>query len=60
MLLNLICFIKLNGIYYNYILNIKNYLAYIARTKGKLEKHMVKPFLLSELRENSEYQWKVY
>lgn len=31
-------------------------LAHIARTKGKLEKHIVKPILLNELRNNLEYQ----
>jgi hypothetical protein len=29
-------------------------LAYIARTKGMLEKHVVKPIILKELRENEE------
>ncbi|WP_246009340.1 hypothetical protein [Brevibacillus fluminis] len=32
-------------------------LAYIAMTKGKLEKHIVKPLLLRELRTNVEYKW---
>lgn len=32
-------------------------LAYIARTKGKLEKHIVKPIVLRALRENIEYKW---
>lgn len=34
-------------------------LAYIARTMGKLDKRIVKPYLLKELRENSEYQWRI-
>lgn len=33
--------------------------AYIARTKGKLEKHIVKPLILKELRENKEVQWRI-
>lgn len=33
--------------------------AYIARTKGKLEKHIVKPIVLKELRDNQEYQWRI-
>ncbi|CRK84624.1 hypothetical protein [Neobacillus massiliamazoniensis] len=33
--------------------------AYIARTKGKLEKHIVKPIVLYELRENQEFQWRI-
>jgi hypothetical protein len=33
--------------------------AYIARTKGKLEKHIVKPIVLKELRENQEYNWRI-
>ena len=33
--------------------------AYIARTKGKLEKHIVKPIILKELRENQEYNWRI-
>jgi len=33
--------------------------AYIARTHGKLEKHIVKPILLKELRENHEYNWRI-
>lgn len=33
--------------------------AYIARTKGKLEKHIVKPIVLKELRENREYNWRI-
>ena len=34
-------------------------LAYIARTKGRLEKHLVKPVILKELRENTEYRWRI-
>jgi len=34
-------------------------LAYIARTRGLLEKHLVKPVILRELRENSEYRWRI-
>lgn len=34
-------------------------LSYIARTKGALEKHVVKPLLIRELRENIEYQWRI-
>lgn len=33
--------------------------AYIARTKGQLEKHIVKPIILRELRENHEYNWRI-
>lgn len=33
--------------------------AYIARTKGKLEKHIVKPVLFKLLRECNEYKWRV-
>jgi hypothetical protein len=33
--------------------------AYIARTKGILEKHIVKPIVLKELNENKEYQWRI-
>ncbi|MEK3877093.1 hypothetical protein [Paenibacillus sp. FSL M7-0420] len=33
--------------------------AYISRTKGLLEKHIVKPLVLSELRENKEYEWRI-
>ncbi|MEK4852857.1 hypothetical protein NST04_23600 [Paenibacillus sp. FSL H7-0756] len=33
--------------------------AYIARTKGQLEKHIVKPLVLRELRENKEYKWRI-
>lgn len=34
-------------------------LAYIARTKGTLEKHIVKPVVLNELRENIEFKWRI-
>lgn len=34
-------------------------LAYTARTKGHLDKRIVKPYLLRELRENKEYRWRV-
>ncbi|RTE07023.1 hypothetical protein [Paenibacillus whitsoniae] len=34
--------------------------AYIARTKGKLEKHVVKPIILRELRENHEHCLRVH
>lgn len=34
-------------------------LAYTARTKGKLDKRIVKPYLLRELRENKEYRWRI-
>ncbi|GIP23057.1 hypothetical protein [Paenibacillus sp. J22TS3] len=34
-------------------------LAYIARTKGQLEKHIVKPIVLREFRENHEYHWRI-
>ncbi len=34
-------------------------LAYIARTKGKLEKHKVKPVLLQLLRECDAYRWRI-
>ena len=33
--------------------------SYIARTKGKLEKHIVKPIILNELRNNEEYKWRI-
>ncbi|GGI11572.1 hypothetical protein [Gottfriedia solisilvae] len=33
--------------------------AYIARTNGKLEKHIIKPIVLKELRENHEYNWRI-
>jgi hypothetical protein len=34
-------------------------LAYIARTKGQLEKHLVKPILLRELRSQVEFRWRI-
>lgn len=34
-------------------------LAYIARTKGKLEKYIVKPVILRALREETEYKWRI-
>lgn len=34
-------------------------LAYIARTKGRLEKHLVKPILLRLLKNCGEYRWRV-
>lgn len=34
-------------------------LAYIARTKGALDKRIVKPYLLRELRENTQYRWRI-
>lgn len=34
-------------------------LAYVARTKGRLEKHLVKPVLLRELRSQTEFRWRV-
>lgn len=33
--------------------------AYIARTKGQLEKHIVKPIVLRELSENQEHNWRI-
>ena len=33
--------------------------AYIARIKGQLERHIVKPIVLRELRENHEYNWRI-
>lgn len=33
--------------------------AYIARTKGILQKHIVKPIILKELRENKDNQWRI-
>jgi hypothetical protein len=33
--------------------------AYIARTKGMLEKNIVKPIVLKELNENKEYGWRI-
>jgi hypothetical protein len=34
-------------------------LAYIARTKRRLEKHLVKPILLHELRCQIEFHWRI-
>ncbi len=34
-------------------------LAYIARNHGKLDKHIVKPYLLQELRQNEPYRWRI-
>ncbi|WP_312561462.1 hypothetical protein [Anaerospora sp.] len=34
-------------------------LAYIARTKGKLEKYIVKPVIFRALREETEYKWRI-
>jgi hypothetical protein len=34
-------------------------LAYIARTKRKLEEHIVKPIILRELKHNQEYKWRI-
>jgi hypothetical protein len=34
-------------------------LAYIARTKQQLEKHLVKPILLRELRCQTEFRWRI-
>ncbi|MDR3071987.1 MAG: hypothetical protein LBU41_00665 [Clostridiales Family XIII bacterium] len=34
-------------------------LAYVARTKRMLDKRIVKPYLLKELRENVEYRWRI-
>jgi len=34
-------------------------LAYVARTKGKLEKYIVKPVLLKALQENKEYECRI-
>lgn len=34
-------------------------LSYIARTKGVLDKRIVKPYLLRELRVNTEYRWRI-
>ncbi len=34
-------------------------LAYIARNHRKLDKRLVKPYLLKELRENKEYNWRI-
>lgn len=34
-------------------------LAYIARTKGMLDKRIVKPYILKELRTNEEFRWRI-
>ena len=34
-------------------------LAYIARTKRKLEKHIVKPIVLKALREHDQFKWRI-
>ena len=34
-------------------------LAYVARTKKKLEKHLVKPVLIRELRRHQEFKWRI-
>ena len=34
-------------------------LAYTARTKGMLDKRIVKPYLLQELRTNTAYRWRI-
>lgn len=34
-------------------------LSYIARTKGELDKYVVKPVILRALREETEYKWRV-
>ncbi|MGG6293080.1 hypothetical protein ACQ4M4_01550 [Leptolyngbya sp. AN02str] len=34
-------------------------LAYIARTKQRLEKHLFKPILLRELRCQTEFRWRI-
>ena len=34
-------------------------LAYIARTKGKLSKHLVKPVILKELRRMENFKWRI-
>ncbi|MDE6016458.1 MAG: hypothetical protein K2H41_12305 [Acetatifactor sp.] len=34
-------------------------LAYIARNHRKLDKRIVKPYLLKELRENKEFNWRI-
>ena len=34
-------------------------LAYVARTKHQLEKHLVKPILLQELRCQTEFLWRI-
>lgn len=34
-------------------------LAYIARKHRRLDKRLVKPYLIRELRENTEYRWRI-
>lgn len=34
-------------------------LSYIARTKRKLEKHIVKPIILRALREEKDFKWRI-
>ncbi|MEH2128128.1 hypothetical protein [Nostoc sp.] len=34
-------------------------LAYVARTQGKLKKHLVKPVILRELRTQTEWRWRI-
>jgi hypothetical protein len=34
-------------------------LAYVARTKQRLEKHLVKPILLRELRCQTKFRWRI-
>ena len=34
-------------------------LAYVARTKGRLEKHIVKPILLRELHTQTDMKWRI-
>lgn len=34
-------------------------LAYVARTKQRLEKHLVKPYLLRELKSQTELKWRI-
>ena len=34
-------------------------LSYIARNSKKLEKHIVKPIILRELKENKEFEWRI-
>lgn len=34
-------------------------LGYVARTQGKLEKHLVKPVILRELRTQTEWRWRI-
>ena len=34
-------------------------LAYTARTKGRLDKRITKPYILRELRTNEEFRWRI-